>query len=96
MVGSMGCVSSIGLGLALSRNEKNIIAIRWRWSVAYAHGKSSNERILLPANLLHILLDNQTHDSTGGQLRSLITLILLILLLPVGIKIPFMFITYMS
>lgn len=67
MVGSMGCVSSIGLGLALSRNEKNIITIDGDGALLMRMGNLATNGYYCPENLLHILLDNQTHDSTGGQ-----------------------------
>lgn len=67
MVGSMGCVSSIGLGLALSRPEKSIIAIDGDGALLMRMGNLATNGAYSPPNLLHILLDNGTHDSTGGQ-----------------------------
>lgn len=67
MVGSMGCVSSFGLGLALTRPEKSIIAIDGDGALLMRMGNFATNGAYSPPNLLHILLDNQTHDSTGGQ-----------------------------
>jgi phosphonopyruvate decarboxylase len=67
MVGSMGCVSSIGLGLALTHPEKSVIAIDGDGALLMRMGNFATNAAYSPANLLHILLDNQTHDSTGGQ-----------------------------
>lgn len=67
MVGSMGCVSSIGLGLALSKKNKNIIAIDGDGALIMRMGCLATNGYYAPDNLLHILLDNNCHDSTGGQ-----------------------------
>lgn len=67
MVGSMGCVSSLGLGLALTRPEKSIIAIDGDGALLMRMGNLATNGTYSPPNLLHILLDNNTHDSTGGQ-----------------------------
>jgi len=67
MVGSMGCISSMALGLALARPEKKIIAIDGDGSLIMRLGALTTNAYYQPANLLHIVLDNNTHDSTGGQ-----------------------------
>ncbi|TKD70934.1 phosphonopyruvate decarboxylase [Pseudalkalibacillus hwajinpoensis] len=67
MVGSMGCVSSIGLGLALTRREKSVIAIDGDGALLMRLGNLPTNGYCSPPNLLHILLDNNVHDSTGGQ-----------------------------
>lgn len=67
MVGSMGCVSSIGLGLALSRQDKKVIAIDGDGALLMRMGSLASNAYYRPRNLLHILLDNKRHDSTGGQ-----------------------------
>jgi phosphonopyruvate decarboxylase len=68
MVGSMGCVSSLGLGLALTRKDKDVIAIDGDGALLMRMGSLSTNGCWSPSNLLHIVLDNNTHDSTGGQL----------------------------
>ncbi|WDZ63339.1 phosphonopyruvate decarboxylase [Paenibacillus polymyxa] len=67
MVGSMGCVSSLGLGLALSSSELNVIAIDGDGALIMRMGNLATNGRYGPGNLLHLLLDNQCHDSTGGQ-----------------------------
>ena len=67
MVGSMGCISSLGLGLALARPDKKIIAIDGDGSALMRMGSFATNAYYQPKNLLHILLDNNAHDSTGGQ-----------------------------
>ncbi len=70
MVGSMGCVSSLALGLALSRPDKKIIAIDGDGALVMRMGNIATNGYYAPKNLLHILLDNNCHDSTGGQFCS--------------------------
>lgn len=67
MVGSMGCISSLGLGLALSQPKKKVVVIDGDGSAIMRMGSFSTNAYYQPNNLLHILLDNNTHDSTGGQ-----------------------------
>lgn len=67
MVGSMGFVSSLGLGLSLIRTDKDVIAIDGDGALLMHMGNLATNGYNSPANMLHILLDNNTHDSTGGQ-----------------------------
>ncbi|MGC5328313.1 phosphonopyruvate decarboxylase [Brevibacillus sp. SYSU BS000544] len=67
MVGSMGCVSSLGLGLALSQKELDTIIIDGDGSVLMRMGSLATNGYYHPTNMLHIMLDNHAHDSTGGQ-----------------------------
>jgi phosphonopyruvate decarboxylase len=67
MVGSMGCASSIGLGLALTQPRKNIIIIDGDGALLMRLGSMATNSFYSPKNMLHILLDNNSHDSTGGQ-----------------------------
>lgn len=67
MVGSMGCVSSMGLGIALNKNDKNLIVIEGDGALLMRMGSLATNGFYAPKNMLHILLDNQSHDSTGGQ-----------------------------
>lgn len=67
MVGSMGCISSLGLGLALARPDKRVVVIDGDGSLLMRMGNMPTIAYYQPSNLVHILLDNNTHDSTGGQ-----------------------------
>ncbi len=67
MVGSLGCIASIGLGLSLAKTNKNIIVIDGDGSLLMRMGSLATIGHYAPNNMLHILLDNNTHDSTGGQ-----------------------------
>jgi phosphonopyruvate decarboxylase len=67
MVGSMGCVSSIGLGIALVKPRQRVIVIDGDGAILMRLGALATIGYERPANLRHILLDNQCHESTGGQ-----------------------------
>ena len=67
MVGSMGCASSLGLGLALARPDLQIVVIDGDGAALMRMGNFSTIGGYAPTNLRHILLDNEAHDSTGAQ-----------------------------
>jgi len=67
MVGSMGCASSMGLGLALTRPERRIVVIDGDGAMLMRMGAVATIGFEAPGNLLHVLLDNGVHDSTGAQ-----------------------------
>lgn len=67
MVGSMGCASSLGLGLALARPDLQIVIIDGDGAALMRLGNFSTIGAYAPGNLIHVLLDNEVHDSTGAQ-----------------------------
>jgi len=67
MIGSMGLASSIGLGLALSLPARQIVVIEGDGNVLMNLGSAATIDHLGPANLIQVVLDNEAHDSTGGQ-----------------------------
>lgn len=67
MVGSMGCVTSLALGLALVRRDLQVIAVDGDGAALMRMSAFATLGSYGPANLLHVLLDNAVHDSTGGQ-----------------------------
>jgi phosphonopyruvate decarboxylase len=67
MVGSMGCAVSLALGLALAIPERRVIAIDGDGALLMRLGALSTVGFQRPPNLVHVLLDNGQHESTGGQ-----------------------------
>ncbi|MUT68019.1 phosphonopyruvate decarboxylase [Paenibacillus sp. NEAU-GSW1] len=67
MVGSMGCVSSLALGIALCQPDYKIVAVDGDGSLLMRMGSLATNSCYNPRNLLHVVLDNNAHDSTGGQ-----------------------------
>lgn len=66
MVGSMGCVAAIGLGIALN-SKKRVIVIDGDGAALMRLSVMPMIAEYHPDNLIHVLLDNNVHDSTGGQ-----------------------------
>lgn len=70
MVGSMGCVGALGLGIAL-KNDKKVMVIDGDSALLMRLGALSTNAYYAKmrdmGNFCHILLDNESHDSTGGQ-----------------------------
>lgn len=67
VVGSMGCASSLGLGLALAQPERRIFVLDGDGAALMRMGNFATIGQLGPANLVHVLIDNERHESTGGQ-----------------------------
>ncbi|NKB71823.1 MAG: phosphonopyruvate decarboxylase [Candidatus Latescibacteria bacterium] len=67
MVGSMGCASSVGLGLALALPGQPTIVLDGDGAVLMRMGALATNAAYGPANMLHIVFDNHCHQSTGKQ-----------------------------
>ena len=65
-VGSMGCAASMGLGVALNA-ERPVIVLDGDGAVLMKMGTLATVGAYAPKNLVHVVLDNGTYDSTGGQ-----------------------------
>jgi phosphonopyruvate decarboxylase len=68
MVGSMGCALSIGLGLAIAQPARRVIVLDGDGAALMRLGAFATMGYERPANLVHVLLDNGMHESTGGQM----------------------------
>jgi phosphonopyruvate decarboxylase len=66
-VGSMGCSVSIANGIALSNIKKPIFVFDGDGAVIMQMGALATIGHYKPKNLYHIIFDNESHDSTGGQ-----------------------------
>jgi len=67
MVGSMGCASTFGLGLAWARPDRRVVVLDGDGALLMRMGCLATIGYERPANLVHVLLDNEAHDSTGTQ-----------------------------
>ena len=67
MVGSMGCASSFGLGLALALPERRVLVADGDGAALMRMGNFATVGAYGGANFRHLLLDNGAHESTGGQ-----------------------------
>ena len=66
-VGSMGHVSQIALGLALSKPKRNVYCLDGDGSLIMHMGSLAINGTRAPKNFKHIVLNNGAHDSVGGQ-----------------------------
>lgn len=67
MIGSMGLASSIGMGIALKNPRKKIYVFDGDGNILMNLGSLVTIGTLQPKNLIHIVFDNTSHESTGGQ-----------------------------
>jgi phosphonopyruvate decarboxylase len=67
MVGSMGCALSVGLGIATAQPERRVIVLDGDGALLMRLGALATAGYYRPARLVHVLLDNGVHESTGGQ-----------------------------
>ncbi len=65
-IGSMGCASSISLGIALNSSKKTLI-LDGDGATLMQMGTLATIGYYKPENLHHIIFDNHCHESTGGQ-----------------------------
>jgi phosphonopyruvate decarboxylase len=66
LVGSMGYASAVGHGLALT-TARPVFVLDGDGAALMHLGNMASIGSTMPSNLVHILLDNGVHDSTGGQ-----------------------------
>ncbi len=66
-VGSMGHVSSVGLGLALACPEKKIVVFDGDAAVVMHMGALATNCRYKAGNMIHIVLNNGVNESVGGQ-----------------------------
>lgn len=67
MVGSMGCATAVGLGLSQARPDLRVVVIDGDGAALMRMGTFATIGSQAGGNLIHLLLDNQMHESTGGQ-----------------------------
>ncbi len=65
-VGSMGCASAMGLGIALN-TQRPVLVLDGDGAALMKLGTVATVGAHAPGNLVHVVLDNGVHDSTGGQ-----------------------------
>jgi phosphonopyruvate decarboxylase len=67
VVGGMGTASAIGFGVAHALPKQPVVVIDGDGAALMKLGVLATIGFYQPSNLLHIILDNEAHDSTGGQ-----------------------------
>jgi phosphonopyruvate decarboxylase len=67
VVGGMGTASAIGFGVAHALPRQPVVVIDGDGAALMKMGSLATIGFHQPQNFLHIILDNEAHDSTGGQ-----------------------------
>lgn len=67
MIGSMGLSSSIGLGVAMKNPKKRVFVFDGDGNILMNLGSLTTIGTIKPKNLIHVVFDNEIHESTGGQ-----------------------------
>jgi phosphonopyruvate decarboxylase len=67
MVGSMGCASSFGLGVALALPQRRVVVLDGDGAALMRMGNLATIGAYGGENFRHLVLDNGMHESTGGQ-----------------------------
>ena len=67
MIGSMGLASAMSLGLAIQAPHKRVFVLEGDGSAMMSLGTLPLIASEAPSNLVHIILDNEAYESTGGQ-----------------------------
>lgn len=66
-VGSMGCASSIALGIAMECRDRRVILVDGDGACLMRMEALATIGHVHPPNLLHLILDNNAYESTGAQ-----------------------------
>lgn len=66
-VGSMGHCSSIALGIAIAKPQRNVVCIDGDGAMIMHLGSITSIATIQPKNFYHILINNEVHESVGGQ-----------------------------
>ena len=66
-VGSMGHCSSIALGIALAKPHREVVCIDGDGALLMHLGSLTSIASMNPKNFHHILMNNEVHESVGGQ-----------------------------
>jgi len=68
VVGSMGCASGVALGVHLgSEGRRRVVVLDGDGAALMKMGTLATIGASGPRNLLHVIIDNEAHESTGGQ-----------------------------
>ena len=67
MVGSMGSASAFALGLSLQQPRRRVTVVDGDGAVLMRMGNLATVGAYAPPTFLHVVLDNEAHDTTGGQ-----------------------------
>ena len=67
VVGSMGCAAGIGFGIQYVKPKQRVIVLDGDGAVLMKMGTFATIGNNGPARFIHVILDNEAYESTGGQ-----------------------------
>ncbi len=67
VVGSMGCASGIGFGIQYVKSHQRVFVLDGDGAALMKMGTMATIGHYKPAGLVHVIFDNEAHESTGGQ-----------------------------
>lgn len=67
VVGSMGCAAGIGFGIQYVKPNQRVVVLDGDGSVLMKMGTLATIGHYKPEQFIHIVLDNEAYESTGGQ-----------------------------
>ena len=67
VVGSMGCAAGIGFGIQRVKPNRRVIVLDGDGAILMKMGTLATIGSYKPARFIHIIQDNETYESTGGQ-----------------------------
>lgn len=67
MYGSMGCVNSIALGISQIKKNERVVVVDADGALLMKLGNLSTIGSVKPTPFIHIVIDNESYLSTGGQ-----------------------------
>ncbi len=67
VVGSMGCAAGIGFGIQRIKPNQRVIVLDGDGSVLMKMGTFATIGSNKPTRFIHVILDNEAYESTGGQ-----------------------------
>jgi len=67
VVGSMGCAAGIGFGIQHIKPNQRVVVLDGDGAVLMKMGTLATIGSNKPARFIHIILDNEAYESTGGQ-----------------------------
>lgn len=67
VLGSMGCAGSLAFGVAETMKAKKVVVLDGDGALLMKMGILATIGHYKPKNFVHIVLDNESHESTGGQ-----------------------------
>jgi phosphonopyruvate decarboxylase len=67
VVGSMGCAAGIGFGIQYVKPNQRVIVLDGDGAVLMKMGTLATIGYYKPEQFIHVILDNESYESTGGQ-----------------------------